>query len=1528
MFLSLLSTWTQAQSLTCNRSGNFTLDPDCTGIVEADDVLEGTQNSTYTVNLFYDQAMTQPVPTSPMLTSSEVGMTITAQVVDNATGNNCWGLLNVEDKTAPVLNCDCPVGNTDPTCSFACYEDLNTNAPQVTETCGAFDLTSNDVVNGGGRCGITSILRTWTAVDPSGNVSTCTQEFRILPTTLAEVDLPPNFDGIDEPALLCENICGGDLESRDFSFCETPTTPFYWNTLPNGYPSPEDGKLFPCGAVKCNGTGTPGNICDNINVSYSDTRLDVCNTSGGEAGNCFKIIRQWTLLDWCTGEVLNHNQVIKVDDDKAPQINGVNDLTISTDIWGCEAEWFATQPWLTDNCNSAPLEYRVEVSGATVEFRNGLWLVKGLTPGVHDVVYVTEDCCGNVGRTTIELTVLDDAPPVAICDQFTVVNLTTTYNIDSEDLGTSKVFAHTFDDGSFDGCQNQIYFKAMRMAEIDADEDGDTRGEEMVRDGNYEAVTCGEANGDDDVRPFPPSRVFSSALGLNLVSHPNYPQRSQSYFDDFVKFCCEDIPNNPTTVVFRVYDVDPAPYEFRNVFPASDGAYASWYASNPHKDPSDYTGVLPEAESVMNWPTNGGGPGPLYGRYNDCMVQVTVQDKLPPRIVPPTDVVVTCDFWFPFDPDNANDYTDELDEYFGKVVVGSADPADRDSIVTRDVVCPAHPRFSQFAPSNPDSDPCYDTQYNIFWGFDGYALDNCAVNLTQSVSPNLTCGQGRIVRTWLAQDDFGNQSNFATQNITIINCRDFWVPSVCWRRTSGDLGSCDRVTGVGGNQWSNKLIEWPCDVELDRCQGPIDEVFKPENLAVRFEEDRRPRIDDDNCSNIGATYDDETFVFVDSSCVKIFRKWHVIDWCRYDAGIVPNQWEFTQVIKLLNTEGPKFSACEDVTVCGYGDANGVGCVGEVTLDPGITDDCTKPGELRIDFKLDAFNDGNYDLLGYSDSYPAGYPFPNPNNLPVRRFAADDYALTDFFPVGTHRIVWGAEDGCGNANVCEYEFTIEDCKPPTPYCRLGVSTIPMIVQAGGYVEIWASDFNIGSTDNCSEEDDLRYAFSDNPTDNVIRRTCDDVTGIPEDLRIYVFDEAGNYATCEVGLLLTDCDNQSSIAGTISTGAGEAIELVRVDVEGDMIDHKMTDNRGFYGFAADEGNNYMVKPSKDDDLLNGISTYDLVLLSQHLRGIRSIDNPYQLIAADINNTGSITAFDIIELRKALLFISTSFDNNSSWRFVDKSYVFPNANDPFETSFPEIYNINGLAGSVLADFVGIKVGDLDGSARANAQSNPTSQNRSAGFDLGLEDIRLEAGQKHTIALRAKEAGEILGYQLDLKLGQHLSLVDVIGPDGLTLGSDQQNLIGNDLLISWVSENDRAIKFDEAIVSITVVADQTTNLKDEISLGTLFTSELYDVNLDGRDLNLEFGKAQPGEFALMQNTPNPFRGETLIGFVLPASGDATLRVFDASGKHLLTRSGAFEAGYNELRLNSSELSATGIIYYQLEAADWTATRRMLIME
>ncbi|MEZ4931408.1 MAG: hypothetical protein R2788_04655 [Saprospiraceae bacterium] len=61
------------------------------------------------------------------------------------------------------------------------------------------------------------------------------------------------------------------------------------------------------------------------------------------------------------------------------------------------------------------------------------------------------------------------------------------------------------------------------------------------------------------------------------------------------------------------------------------------------------------------------------------------------------------------------------------------------------------------------------------------------------------------------------------------------------------------------------------------------------------------------------------------------------------------------------------------------------------------------------------------------------------------------------------------------------------------------------------------------------------------------------------------------------------------------------------------------------------------------------------------VELLDSPYKMIAADANKSNSITTFDLVQIRKLILFINTDLPNNTSWRFVDKAYAFSNPAEP---------------------------------------------------------------------------------------------------------------------------------------------------------------------------------------------------------------------------------------------------------------------------
>ena len=91
-------------------------------------------------------------------------------------------------------------------------------------------------------------------------------------------------------------------------------------------------------------------------------------------------------------------------------------------------------------------------------------------------------------------------------------------------------------------------------------------------------------------------------------------------------------------------------------------------------------------------------------------------------------------------------------------------------------------------------------------------------------------------------------------------------------------------------------------------------------------------------------------------------------------------------------------------------------------------------------------------------------------------------------------------------------------------------------------------------------------------------------------------------------------------------------------------------------------YLVQPIRSDEPLNGVSTADIVKIQRHILGIETLNSPYKLIAADVNNTNNITASDVSEIRKLILGITDKFAKNDSWTFIPNSYLFADPNNPW--------------------------------------------------------------------------------------------------------------------------------------------------------------------------------------------------------------------------------------------------------------------------
>ena len=1359
--------------------------------------------------------------------------------------------------------------------------------PQIlpTDGCGPFNLSYVDTeVAGDCQDGYTKqINRKWTAVDPSGNSSTCIQHIKLLRPALGDVVMPVDYDGIDAPMFQC----------TDNAY---PTPQWIEGQGLQGYPW-----VF----------GAPEGC--NINWDYEDHVIEICDGT-------YKIRREWTVIDWCVGDGFVYNQIVKVADNDGPAISCPANLTVSVDPFSCCAFVNLPDVIIEDNCSqinnisgmvttfdpyTGEQTGMVTFGGSLTDFPGNNWWdldtlgAFGWTPclpqGTHTVTYIAEDDCGNTSTCTFRLTVRDYIPPVAACDETTTVAIGVDDPFDCygpagpndvpaalgdcEFAGVTWVKATTFDDGSYDQC-NGVKFTIRRMAPYS----------DCILGLN---TTNGQPSCDDFFPDF-----------------PSEFERAISESDSIKFYCCE--VGTTQTIVLRVYQVD------------INGNFS----------------IGPDGTPI----------------YNECMIQVEVQDKLKPVCVSPQNYTVTCE---QFDPSLW---------LYGKASI---------------------------------YDNCCLDETKVYQGQCGLTH---SVNYSQF---DTLCNKGTIVRTFRAFDCHG-QSSQCTQRIVVNYEQDYYVrfPNDVIVTVCDGTGNYGEPTFFGedcellGVSYEDEIFTVVPDAcfKIERTWRVINWCTYDPNAGCVNVPNPNPNAIANHASNLPGPIVSPIQTSGDpwkSTIVKV--KPTDPQSTNYSIFYDPNAncYVYKQIIKVIDTEDPIVDCpASPVTICDVTDndpqlwnasywwdnANQSHDLCEAPSDICITaTDLCSGSNINIEYQLflDLDGDGvmetvvNSTQLGnqvgglgwnnimYGNATGAGQSRqfdgrPVPTNqkwgfaiqetvsgtdktacVKFNTFQSQNTFVTPQLPHGTHKIKWFVSDGCGNETICEYTIIIKDCKAPTVVCLNGLS---VNIMPTGMIQLWATDFLQYAEDNCTLNPWLKYGI----------RKCGQGTGFPVDaqgnpitnvtfdctelgtqcVELWAIDLAGNADYCETYVIVQDnngnCPNGSTVnvSGALKTEMTDGVEEGEVNINGSVnfappfSYFDMSDNDGQWTIvnSVPVDASYTITPAKDDNPLNGVTTYDLVLISKHILGIEPLGSPYKMIAADANKSNSITTFDIVELRKLILGIYQELPNNTSWRFVDKSQVFANPANPFAETIQENISIaQALVNESDEDFVGVKIGDVNGSAVAN--SLMVSDDRSVGtllFDVNDRDVK--AGEEFEVSFNASEKTQ--GYQMTLNLNG-LKVSEILTNDKVS--ANNFGVFADALTVSIDGAENFTVKFR---------AEKAGKLSEMLGVSSRITkAEAYTLTNDRQEVALRFdGKTIAGVgFELYQNQPNPFVNKTFVGFHLPDAATATLTVYDETGRVVFTQKGDFAKGYNAISLDRALLNTTGVLYYTLETATDSATKKMI---
>ena len=210
--------------------------------------------------------------------------------------------------------------------------------------------------------------------------------------------------------------------------------------------------------------------------------------------------------------------------------------------------------------------------------------------------------------------------------------------------------------------------------------------------------------------------------------------------------------------------------------------------------------------------------------------------------------------------------------------------------------------------------------------------------------------------------------------------------------------------------------------------------------------------------------------------------------------------------------------------------------------------------------------------------------------------------------------------------------------------------------------------------------------------------------------------------------------------------------------------MTNKEGFYEFdSIPLGIDLDITPVLNDNPLLGITTLDVILLQQHLLGLDELDNPYQIIAGDVNLNGSLDAADLIEIRRLILGISTEFSRANSYSFIPETINFIDPFDPFENG--EILGLSTTLNNSdeAFNFNAIKMGDV------NQSYLEADQRSSQSITMEYEVVTM--GRYVELNIKAKKDVDILGLQTTLQFNPELLRLMKVGSNNIGLKSEHYN-------------------------------------------------------------------------------------------------------------------------------------------------------------
>jgi hypothetical protein len=363
-------------------------------------------------------------------------------------------------------------------------------------------------------------------------------------------------------------------------------------------------------------------------------------------------------------------------------------------------------------------------------------------------------------------------------------------------------------------------------------------------------------------------------------------------------------------------------------------------------------------------------------------------------------------------------------------------------------------------------------------------------------------------------------------------------------------------------------------------------------------------------------------------------------------------------------------------------------------------------------------------------------------------------------------------------------------------------------------------------------------------------------------------------------------------------------------------------GSYSIAASPTTPLVLKAAKNNDVskVNGVSVLDIVLIQNHILQRTLLNSPYKIIAADVNRSGTLTAFDLLYIKRLILGIDTTFPGNTLWAFADSNYTFPNPANPFPYKDSFSYTSANLQSNrTNQTFIGMKLGDV------NYDWNYLQLRPVPAEDVTFyhDDVQPE-GNTIRIPVKVKNLKDLLGMQFTLKYNSAVLRFSAIENNRLNLKYGNTRSGEGLLSFIWSDERNLPASLSDDAVLMEMVFEKTGEFsKEAIQLvNTIATVEAWDKNY--RKHNIVKGRGsilngiKPGAPGWTVS-PNPTTGQVIVNLTLQNAQSVELYLITSDGRILKTWKQNFNAGTSawSLDLRKGGYLPAGMYWLKMPGVD-----------